>query len=99
MQRVVAAVPFDTLCIRPQTGGSNMRNFKKFFSKWYIQLFLVLLTTVMGLIGYYIYYQSQKPSFIPAALRIQTFFSTLRLFTLKFDVKDDMFKAGIYPDV
>ena len=74
------------------------RKIRKIFSQWYVQLFLVLLTTVMGFIGYTDYYQNMKEPMTPAAIRIQTFFSTLKLFTLGFDVDNSMFKAGVYPN-
>ena len=74
-----------------------MRKVKNFFFKWYVQLFLVLCTTVMGLIGYSIYYQNQETPMTLAAILIQTFFSTLKLFTLGFDVDNKAFAAGKFP--
>ena len=75
-----------------------IRKIRKIFSRWYVQLFLVLLTTIMGSIGYYNYYQDLKEPMTPEAIRIQTFFSTLKLFTLGFDVDNSTFKAGVYPN-
>ena len=75
-----------------------LRKIRKLFSQWYIQLFLVLLTTIMGFVGYTNYYQNMKEPMTPSAIRIQTFFSTLKLFTLGFDVDNNMFKSGVYPN-
>ncbi len=74
-----------------------MRKIRKLFSQWFVQLFLALLTTVMGIVGYYSYYRHLQEPMTPAAIRIQTFFSTLKLFTLGFDVDNSVFKAGEYP--
>ena len=74
------------------------RKIRKLFSLWYVQLFLVLLTTIMGFVGYTSYYLHLKEPMTPEAIRIQAFFSTLKLFTLGFDVDNSMFKAGVYPN-
>ena len=74
-----------------------MKKIKNLFSRWYVQMFLVLLTVVMGYTGYSVYYRSLEKPITPGAIRIQSFFSMLKLFTLGFDVDNKAFQSGQNP--
>ena len=75
-----------------------MNRVRKKLSQWYIQLCLVLVTVVMGLIGYLNYYRDLKAAPISAAIVIQSIISTIKLFTFGFDVDSSCFQAGLYPN-
>ena len=74
-----------------------MKKIKNFFSRWYVQMFLALLTVIMGYTGYSVYYRNLENPMTPGAIRIQSFFSMLKLFTLGFDVDNKAFQSGQNP--
>lgn len=69
--------------------GNMVHKIKQFFNRWYVQLIIVIVPLLLGLIGYFNYYnallkadQIKLPLFAPI-------FSTLRLFVMAFDAQAD----------
>ena len=53
-----------------------------FFSKWYVKLVIIVLTFLLGFVGFYVQYRTEPPSLYAFA---QTVYSAIRLFGMAVD--------------